>query len=304
MNPFTAFSRGLRRSVQVFGLAVYSWLAGFLFTLAGVLPVYFFLQGNYGKSPLWQAMGDGISWTWLGDVIFEHGALFSLLFGGVLGLLLGMLALSLWLSGGLIAGLRQRSTPTPRHFLRDCGDHFLPLLRLFLLSLPVYLIAVLAATMIAGLFARLNADPLTQWGTFWLWWLRGGLLVGALLGVNLVFDFARIALIGRQDGKAWRALREALSRLRGRSFWRAGAVYLLGAGVTCALVLVYLEISRWIPTRLGWVLFALLPLQQGLMLGRQWSRLLFLAGETEWWEGNSLEPVGRPVTEEAALDLP
>ncbi|HNX96182.1 MAG TPA: hypothetical protein PKK12_00740, partial [Candidatus Aminicenantes bacterium] len=281
MNPFTAFHRGIRRALRTGRLAVYTWLAGFLFSLLWVIPVGSFLHGNYGRSPLWQAMGDGFSWTWLGDAIFRHGDLPALIAGGLLAMTSGWLLLSVYLNGGLIAGL---ALPR-RRFLGDCGEYFPRLLRLFLLSLPVYLIAVLGATLLAELLRALNPDPVTEWGELWRQWARLGLLAAALAVVNLVFDLAKIALVRRQDGKAWRALGEVVTRLRGRACWQAGTVYLLAAGVSCARVLAYLEIARQVPTRLGWVLLGLLPLQQGLMLARQWSRLLCFAAESEWWEG-------------------
>ena len=206
MNPFTAFHRGIRRALRTGRLAVYTWLAGFLFSLLWVIPVGSFLHGNYGRSPLWQAMGDGFSWTWLGDAIFRHGDLPALIVGGLLAMAAGWLLLNVYLNGGLIAGL----VPPRRHFLRDCGEHFPRLLRLFLLSLPVYLVAILGAALLAELLRALNPDPVTEWGELWRQWVRWGLLAAALAAVNLVFDLAKIALVRRPDGKAWRALGEVV----------------------------------------------------------------------------------------------
>jgi len=293
MNPFTAFHRGLRRALRTGRLAVYAWLAGFVFSLLWVIPVGTFLHGNYGRSPLWQAMGDGFSWTWLGDAIFRHGDLPALIAGGLLAMTSGWLLLSVYLNGGLIAGL---ALPR-RRFLGDCGEYFPRLLRLFLLSLPVYLIAVLGATLLAELLRALNPDPVTEWGELWRQWARLGLLAAALAVVNLVFDLAKIALVRRPDGKAWRALGEAVLRLRGRAFGQAGMIYLLATTVSGVFILVYLEVARLVPSRLGWILAVLLPWQQALMIARQWSRLLCFAAESEWWEGP------RPPAPATDLDL-
>ena len=136
----------------------------------------------------------GCSWAWL-------------LLAVVLYLLL-----TVFLNGGIIGCLnRPEASTTLADFFHDCGLYFWRFLRLFLLSIPVYLLAV--GDLLPLLRTLLNVfdrRATTEWPALIASNLRFLALVLLLTVVSMFFDYVKIGLVtsGRKKvlQETWRTV--------------------------------------------------------------------------------------------------
>ncbi len=106
-------------------------------------------------------------------------------------------------------------------------------------------------------------------------------LVLLLTVLTMFFDYVKIGLV---TGARKKVLKEAWLTLRfiGRRFFKAWGLYLLAGLVFVALTVFYLEIARLLPKNRPLLVLLFFLWQQAYVLGRQWSKLLFFAGEIEF----------------------
>ncbi len=282
MSTLTLFNKGLSRTVRQGRMALRLWAVNFAAALLIAAPLAIFVHGHVSRS---LSSGDLLARTdihWLAD--FSRRAMDSapLAFGLLAIGAAFYLLLAVFLNGGMIGGLlRPAGRSTPAEFFHDCGLYFWRFLRLALLSIPAYLLVAGALhRLLAAALRTLTRRAATEWPVLGANLLRLLALVLLLGAVAMFFDYVKIGLAaGGRRGvlrEAWRTL-----GWLGRRFFRAWGLYLLAGLAFAALTLLYLEVARVLPTGTPWLVLAAFLWQQLYILGRQFSRILFVATEVE-----------------------
>jgi len=290
MSIFTMFVAGLKRTLRERRLALRLWLASFLFTLLVVAPAAFVAHGQLAHSLIAGTVLAKLDIHWLTDLSSRYldAAPAFLALVAVAAIL--YLLLVVFLNGGVIGCLRRPAgTTTLAVFFHDGGLYFWRFLRLFLLSLPFYLLALgISMPLLRITLGAIGRRAATEWPAMIVANLRFLILVLLLGIVSMFFDYVKIGLAARDGGKvlkeAWRTLKAV-----GRRFFRAWGLYLLAGLAFVLLTLLYLEVVRVLPKGTPFMVLAVLLWQQLYILGRQFSRILFFSSEIEFAKQH-LEP--------------
>ena len=192
------------------------------------------------------------------------------------------LLLSVFLNGGIIGCLnRPEARTTLADFFHDCGLYFWRFFRLFLLSIPVYLLVL-------GIFFPLirtspedfHRRATTEWPALIVSNLR-------ILGAGPAADPGGHVLRLRQDRPGDRRQQQGAERdladaeIHRAALFQGLGLYLLAGLVFVALTFFYLEIARVLPKNRPLLVLLVFLWQQAYILCRQWSKLLFFATELE-----------------------
>lgn len=291
MSNFTLFFRGLGTTLGNRRLALRLWALNFLFSLLVAAPFAVAIHGQVSHSLMAGSVLPRMNVDWLTDLSIRFQGATPLVTGLLPAALLSYLALAVFLNGGVVGGLlRSGAGQTLAEFFHDCGLNFWRFFRLFLLSVPFYLlIAGVLHGLVAGLLRSLTREAATEWPVLIAGGLRLLSLVLLLGVVAMFFDYAKIGLARNRRGgvlkESWRTL-----TLVGRRFFKAWGLYLLAGLAFVALTLLYLEVARILPKgRPGLVLLVFLW-QQLFVLGRQFSKVLFFATEIELFKELETRP--------------
>ncbi len=283
MSIFTMFVVGLKRTLHERRLALRLWLASFLFTLLVVAPAAFVTHDQLAHSLTAGTVLAKLDIHWLTDLSSRYLDVAPAFLALVAAAAILYLLLVVFLNGGVIGGLqRPAGTTTLAVFFHDCGLYFWRFLRLFLLSLPVYLLALgISMPLLRITLGAIGRRATTEWPAMIAANLRLLILVLLLGIVSMFFDYVKIGLAARDGRKvlneAWRTLKTV-----GRRFVRAWGLYLLAGLAFVLLTLLYLEVVRVLPKRTPLMVLAVLLWQQLYILGRQMSKVLFFATELEF----------------------
>lgn len=285
MSNLKLFTKAFGTTAGQGRLALRLWAINLLFSLLVAAPFALAIQGQAAHSLAADSLLARMDVDWLTDLGTRFQGAAPLVMGLLLAALLLYLLLAVFLNGGVIGGLlRPGARPTLAEFFHDGGLYFWRFLRLFLLSIPVYLLFVgLLHGLVAGLLKALTQEAASEWPLVVANGLRLLALVLLLGIVSMFFDYAKIGLAA---GNRRSVLREAWRTLKlvGRRFLKAWGLFLLAGLVFVALTLLYLEVARLLPKGTPLLLIAVFLWQQLFVLGRQFSRILFFASEIELYK--------------------
>jgi len=202
------------------------------------------------------------------------------------------LPLSIFLTSGTLALF---NAPPARFtlaaFFQACGRHFFGLLRLFLLSLPFYVLALAVYAGLGRLAEGRLQDLTVEWPAALVQWGRVVVALSLLAAVNLVFDYARIFYVAEGGPRAWRAAGHAARFVLAHPL-RAPGLYALIALIGLAVWGVYLLVAGTLGRLAGAPAVLLFLLQQLFILARLGVRLLFLSAQVQLYKG--LRPAVAP----------
>lgn len=282
MSNLTLFAKAFATTARQGRLALRLWAINLLFSLLVAAPFAVAIHGQAAHSLVADSLLARMDVDWLTDLGARFQGAAPLVLGLLLAALLLYLLLAAFLNGGIIGGLlRAGARPTPAEFFHDCGLYFWRYLRLLLLSIPLYLlIAGALHGLLAGLLKALTREAATEWPLVVAGVVRLLALVLLLGIVSMFLDYVKIGLAA---GSRRSVLRETWRTLKlvGRRFLKAWGLYLLAGLAFVALTLLYLEVARLLPAGTPLLLIAVFLWQQLFVLGRQFSKLLFVASEIE-----------------------
>jgi hypothetical protein len=278
MGNFKILFEGMALSFRKRRLVARLWAVNLLFSLFAVAPFFFMMTTHMSRSFSGERTLQKLDIGWLSDFIYHYLNVAPALTGTALLALALYLLLSVFLNGGIIGCLsRPEAKTTLADFFHDCGLYFWSFLRLFLVSIPVYLAALGIFFPLLKAFLNMFARrATTEWPALIASNLRFLFLVLLLTVVSMFFDYVKIGLAGNGRKKVWQEIKRTVGFI-GRRFFRAWGLFLLAGLVFVALTLFYLEIARIMPkAKAHWVLVFFLW-QQFYILCRQWSKVLFFA---------------------------
>jgi len=280
MGNFKIIGKGVSAVRRNSRMTLWLWLIDFLFGIIVAAPVYFFVNKDFGHSPAGEGLR-GMSFTWLGDSIYKYQELLPALAGWVLVPALLFILVSIFLNGGIIGRLAAGEKTTLQGFFADCGKYFGRFFRVFLLSLPVYIL-------VFGGLLKLVSAP------FKLWAKNAGGEMPVIIASNLrflvtililsivqmYFDYVKIHLAAREGRKVLAAAAAALSFV-GRKFFKAWGLYLLVGLLFIAATAAFIAVTNVLP---GTGMIALVLgfiLAQAYILARIFAKVLFFASELD-----------------------
>jgi hypothetical protein len=285
MRNFKILLRGMILSLKKRNLAVRLWAVNLLFSLFVVGPLFFLMMGHLSHSFSGERVLQKLDILWLGDFVYRYMDFAPALTGLIVLAAVLYFVLAVFLNGGIIGALnRPEAKTTLADFFHDCGLYFWRFFRLFLLSIPVYLLFMgIFFPLLRAFLAIFSRRATTEWPALIVSNLRFLGLVLLLTIVAMFFDYIKIGLV-TGDGK--KVLREAWLTLKfiGRRFFRAWGLYLLAGLVFVTLTLLYLEIARILPKDRPLLVLLVFIWQQIYVLCRQWSKVLFFATEFKFVE--------------------
>jgi hypothetical protein len=270
------FGQGARETVRV-GRAIFVlWVSNVLFALLGVLPLAFLIHSALGHS-VWGSQVRGFDFLWLGEALYKFRDLPPALAGGFLGAAGLFLLVSVFLNGGVVGRLAAGERVTPAGFFGDCGRFFWRFVRLFLLSLPVYIIVLaLFSRLLTAALKSVTDNAPTEWTTIIVSNLQFLAVVLVFSIIQMLFDYTKVRLAVDDSYQVLRSLGRTVGFLL-RNFGRTWGTYLL---VSLFLVLgfaVFVNVLKLIPGR-GLVPAVLGFLwSQAFVLFRLWTRVQYFA---------------------------
>jgi len=287
MKNLKILFKGLALAFKNLAPAVRLWTVNLLFSILVAAPLVFLMMRHMSHSFAGERALHKLDIFWLGDFVYRYMNMAPALTGLVLLGVILFLVLSVFLNGGVIGQLILPEDKTSLgDFYYDCGLYFWRFFRLFLLSIPVYLIVVGIFYPLLKAFLELFSHRApTEWPALIVSNLRLLSLLLLLTITAMFFDYVKIGLAGNGRKKVLKEVWLTLKFL-GRRFFRAWGLFLLAGLVFVALTIIYLEVARIMPKdRPQWVLLVFLW-QQFYIFCRQWSKVLFFATEIEFMKQN------------------
>lgn len=283
MSIFKLFAGGLGLTHQKRRLAFRLWAVNFLFSIPVAAPFFVLAHGQLSHSFGADRVLGKLDVDWLTDFSSRFLDAAPAFIGLVVLAVCLYLLLNVFLNGGIIGGLnRPGATTTLADFFQDGGLYFWRFLRLFLLSIPTYLLLLaISFPILRALLEIVNRRATTEWPVIAIRSSRLLFLVLLLGLVAMFFDYVKIGLV---TGNRSQVLAEAWQTLKflKRRFFRAWGLYLLAGLAFILLTLFYLEIARLLPKDRPLLVLVVFLWQQFYILCRQWSRVLFFATEFEF----------------------
>jgi hypothetical protein len=256
------------------------------------------VRTSRGRLAADRMMADKIDALWLIDLFnnqFSGAALESaILQVGILIVLIGACYLSLntLLAGGVIGVFNSADGWfTMRKFWGEAGAYFWRFFRLMVISLIFYGVAIGVYALLRWPIESAAGEASAFESVIYKRWAAMALLALMFAFVNMVFDYAKIGTVvrnDRADGKSmWRETLLAF-RFSVRNFFSAFGLYLVIALVGLFVFLAF-NFLRWSVNQssAGGVVLAIL-LGQIAIAGLMWTRLVFYAAEIHLYKKLSL----------------
>ena len=276
MSIFGNFGNGARETIRLGRGVVVLWVADIFFALLGVLPLAFLIDKELGHS-FWGNGVRGFDFLWLGEAVYKYRNLPPVLAGWFLGVAGLFFIASVFLNGGIVGRLAAGERLTPAGFFGDCGRFFWRFVRLFLLSLPVYLIFLgLISRLLSAALKPVYDSAATEWTSLVVSNLQFLVVVLVFSMFQMLFDYTKVRLAVDDSYQVLRSFGRTVGFLL-QNFGRAWGTYLLVSVFFCLGFVVFLNILKLIPGH-GLVPAGLGFLcSQGFVLFRLWTRVQYFA---------------------------
>lgn len=227
MPALKAFGLGLKDVRRLRRTVLGLWLVNGLSALALAAPFLFLIQQDVGHSALGNALR-GLSVPWLAELALRAQALPPLSAGSLLAGAVFYLVLTIFLTGGLAGRLTAEGEKASLEgFSADAGRFFWRYFRLFLLSLPFYILGLgLAGRIVSAATEAWSKAAVTEWTVILASNLNLLLMILALTVIQMIFDYAKVFIAADNERRVLKGLGRAL-RFLGRRFPGAWGLYLL-----------------------------------------------------------------------------
>lgn len=291
MHPRHALLYGLTATLRQYGIVLALYLVSLLFGLLLILPLLPLIEGALGHSVAGDGIESRLDVAVIADLLRNHAAGLGVFHRFASALFLLHLALATFLSGGILSLLLSpRGRGWLSKFLAGCGHFFGRFGRLLLFHLA-FLVTAAAANHAGNLLIlALFEDSAHATLATGMMWLKQGVMILVVVVMATVFDYARI-LTALHDRRSMSGALASAAVFVARN---CGAVLTLrfivvaGGGVA---ILMYWTTSRWVLPESS--LFALVVLQQLVILFQRFLTVLLYAAELNLYRGRELSEDAR-----------
>ncbi len=276
MNIIGIFGHGVRETIRVWRAVIILWFANVIFALLAVLPLAFLIDNELGHSFLGNRVR-GFDFLWLGEAVYKFRNLPPVMAGWFLGVAGLFFITSVFLTGGVVGRLVERALVRPAGFFGDCGHFFWRFIRLFLLSLPIYLIFLgLFSRVLSAALKPVSSSAATEWTPLIVSWLEFLVVLLVFSIFQMLFDYTKVRLAADDSRQVLRSFGRTVGFVLG-NFRQTWGTYLLVSVffflgfVAFHKVLNLLPGYGLVPAILGFLL------TQGFVLFRLWTRVQYFA---------------------------
>jgi len=276
MGPIRVFGLGAREMTRLGPAVFVLWVADILFALLAMLPLAFLIDRELAHS-FWGSQVRGFDFLWIGEALYGYRNLPPVLAGWSLGAAGLFFLVSVFLNGGVVGRLAAGERVTPAGFFSDCGRFFWRFVRLFLLSLPVYIVVLaLFSRLLSAALKSVYDNAATEWTTLIVSNLQFLAVVLVFSIIQMLFDYTKVRLVIDDSYQVLRSLGRTAGFVLG-NFGRAWGTYLLVSLFFVFGFFVFVKVLGVIPSR-GLVPAALGFLwSQAFVLFRLWTRVQYFA---------------------------
>ncbi|MDH7511652.1 MAG: hypothetical protein QHH14_01750 [Clostridiales bacterium] len=284
MGTFKIVGSGFFTASRKARLAIYLWLANFLFSLVLVAPFYFLLQRDLARSLAGENLFKGQDLLWLGDLVYKYQDVLPLFLGWLALPSLFYLVLQVFLNGGVLGRISVGERVNLAAFLSDSARYFWRFFRVFLISIIGYVLVFgLLGRGLSAFFKIWTESASTQWTPLIASFLRLFIFLLLFSIVKMFFDYVKVGLVVEESKKTVRATLANFQFL-GRRFFRAWGLFLLVGLMFIGLSIGYYLGARLIPKNSISPLVILFIWQQVYILARSWTTVLFFSTEYEFFK--------------------
>jgi hypothetical protein len=286
MAVFKAIGNGTGTAARKTRLLLDLWLINLGFALLIAGPFFALFKADLGHSLLGRNL-QALDFIWLGDLVYRYQDIAPAVLAVVAIPVVLYALLSVFLNGGILGRLLDpEGRTTPQTLFADCGRYFWRFVRLFLISLVFYVLALgVVPGLLSGLLSSVVENARTQWTVFWLSSARTVVTLLLLSLVHMIFDYARILVVLDDDRRVRHALMSAL-RFIGKRFFRAWFLYLLvGLGFLAGTAVYFLAAGGIPDTGLAWAGLGILW-AQAFIAFRIWVKMVFFSAQAEFYRAS------------------
>lgn len=303
MKLLEAIRRGLRRASSSLGLLLVLWLV----SLAVAAPFSFLLGStlsqSFGGSLMEDSLSERFDTSWFAEFEAQADGLASTFTPAVLGVsamlknlddawsgriftthrglvALGVFYALLWtfLLGGVLDHLGRKDRFDLARFAQEGARSFGVFFRLVLISGVLYFGVFYGARKLFEWIDVAIRDVTSEQATLFYYLLGASAVVGLLVVIRLIFDYAKIAAVGPYRPGALRAARQGFVFVLRRP-WRTVGLYLTFLVLGGVLMLLYGLIAP-VGGAPGWIgIIWAFALGQIYLVGRLWLRVGLLGSE-------------------------
>jgi len=284
MGIFKAFKNGFLLTGRKGRLVAYLWVVNILFALLLAIPYFQLFSSGLSRSLMGDRILSKINFLWLGDVINQTMTSGGVLNSGTVFPIILFFLLYIFLNGGIVGRLVDAESPaTLRTFFGDCGAYFWRFFKLFLISIPVYLLVLGVINGLTSVIANVFTEGAgTQWPELIARNVRVLVFLLSFSLVNMLMDYAKIGIVVRGESSVLKEWWRSVKFVK-RHFWRTWGLYLFLGILLLLVFLVYVEIERFIPGKSMLLIFLLFIWQQVFVLAKLWFKLNFFASEIQMY---------------------
>jgi hypothetical protein len=304
----SAFRSGVRRVNRAPAVVLGVWIATLLVAVPLGLSVREALERQLGSSLEAARAADGAGYDWMSEFADQAtgvAATFGPTVSGFAAALdnasafldgaarpaaitatgIGYVLLWTFLAGGVIDRLARDRATRAHGFFQACGGYFPPLLRLAVLAALVYgvLFGSFHRWLLDDVYENLTGDVSVERTAFFVRLALYASFLAAVGGVNLLFDYAKVRLVVEDRRSAVGSLQAAIRFIVRHP---AGSIALyLGNVLLFVLVLVLYALLASGAEAAGASLWFVLAIGQLYIAARLWTKLVFWASESAWFQG-------------------
>ncbi len=289
MTVWNIFRRSFGESLRRYPLVLIMWMGNLIFALSAMMPLYAFVKNQFGHSLTVDSMLEKFNMYWVSDLAFMLRDVQPLLWWPMISALLLFLVLQIFFNaavlGSLNAWLEKDSLSS---FFENGGRLFGRFFKLFLIFLPLYLIALLVLpALVDSVSSGYVERAVNEWPGQIVFLIKTGVMILAFTIVNMVADYAKIAAAQNDRIGALRALLTG-GRFLFRTFFRAWALYWLLVIFFLIVSVAYMETENLITANSAALIVVVFLLQQIYMLCRYWIKVQFYQAQMEFFQANHL----------------
>lgn len=300
MKAIAALKEGGRQSMRLFRLTVLFYLANLAMAALVAAPLAVLISRDLSRSLEGARIFANLDAAWIAEFAFNHRGV-PATDTAVLGLAAGFafLLLNTFLAGGAIALYRREDDA----FFSACARYFPRLFRLLLISAFFYGVVIALAGTGGRLSGRLAENSMEARPWVILSWVRAAVALFLAGGVNMVFDYAKIACITGEMRSAWRASMAGL-RFVATNIGRTLAIYWICGAVAIAMLIAYHGLSEFASQETMPRVILVLALRQAYVLFRMWVRQWTWSSELHAFWVAPAEPVPVPPPADVSEEPP
>lgn len=286
----SSFAEGVKAVWRNKSLVGIVFVFKFTFSFMLLLPFYVMFSASFGRNVKALNFLVQLDISLLIDFLYHWRKILPIYFGMfVLVCIIGMLVF-IFLSGGLWGVLRDRIRRSEGGFCMEsffgyCGKYFWAFLKLSLLLLVLYLVALLVFVLLSAVFdaaaGKSNLLEITSWRVL----IK--LFIGLVLFffVNMIGDYIRIFLIENQGERFFVVLRKSLNFVLTK-LTRALSLYYLLTLISVMAIGIYAGTNETLSEMppIGFFIFTTFLIQQIFVLFTSFYRLVYYSSQLSLYE--------------------